>query len=350
MEYEIMVSVIMPAYNRAATIGKAIDSVLNQTYTNWELVVVNDCSKDKTSEIVHQYSQKDSRIRELVNEQNLGVSESRNRGILEAKGKYVAFLDSDDEWFAMHLDECISILEKTSNTFCSALWIEEKYGNEYRIGEEGWYKYIFERAGTELGVDIKEKYWFFDENLFPFILMTDFYCFHINTVVIPKDYILDVGLFDTKMYASEDMDLVYRLLQKYNLITVNNHHFIYHYGQDNLYAYFDRNNTDLDSVISNKAYVIKLYKNLTSKIYMLEKVKEMILHNEAIKDKNTYVSRMNSYIYNRTLSCAYMCKKTQRIKALQLYLKALKYRKFMQEGDSVLKPFSQFRREHLYID
>lgn len=340
----------MPAYNRETTIGKAIDSIRNQTYTKWELIVINDCSNDKTSEMVHQYARNDSRIREIVNEQNLGVSASRNRGILDAKGKYVAFLDSDDEWLPIHLNECISILEKTNNTFCSALWIEEKYGNEYRIGEEGWYKYVFERAETELRIKVKENYWFFDGKLFPFILMTDFYCFHINTVVIKKDYIVDVGLFDTKMYGSEDMDLIYRLLQKYNLITVNNYHFIYHYGQDNLYAYFDRNTANLNEVISNKDYVIKLYKNLTSKIYMLEKVKEMILQNKYIEDKNTYISRMNSYIYNRMLSCAYMCRKTQRVKSLLLYLKALKYSKYMMEGDSVLKPFSQFRREHLYID
>ena len=85
-----LVSIIMPAYNCERFIAKSIDSVLAQTYTNWELLIVDDCSTDSTADIVRSYS--DVRIHYMCNEQHKGAALTRNRALRKAKGRYIAFL------------------------------------------------------------------------------------------------------------------------------------------------------------------------------------------------------------------------------------------------------------------
>lgn len=89
-----LVSIIMPSYNTAKFIGDSIESVLNQTYTNWELIIVDDCSTDDTDKIVNNF--KDSRIKYLKNKKNVGAALTRNKALREAGGTWIAFLDSDD--------------------------------------------------------------------------------------------------------------------------------------------------------------------------------------------------------------------------------------------------------------
>lgn len=93
-----LISIIMAAYNTEKTIEQAINSVLSQTYTNFELLVVNDCSTDRTAELVKSIAAKDSRVRLISNVKNSGVSYTRKHGLEEAKGSWIAILDSDDAW------------------------------------------------------------------------------------------------------------------------------------------------------------------------------------------------------------------------------------------------------------
>ncbi|MGI6635200.1 MAG: glycosyltransferase family 2 protein [Christensenellales bacterium] len=93
-----MVSVIMPCYNAQAFVGEAIASVVGQTWDNWELIVIDDGSQDESVHILQKWADKDSRIVALANEENMGVSKTRNKGINLAKGQWIAFLDSDDVW------------------------------------------------------------------------------------------------------------------------------------------------------------------------------------------------------------------------------------------------------------
>lgn len=104
------VSIIMPSYNTAQYIRESIQSVLNQTYHNWELVIVDDCSTDNSDEVVA--SIKDDRIKYIKNEKNSGAAISRNRALREAKGKWIAFLDSDDLWMPEKLEKQIEFMEK----------------------------------------------------------------------------------------------------------------------------------------------------------------------------------------------------------------------------------------------
>ena len=105
-----LVSIIMPSYNTEQYIAETIQSVINQTYQNWELIIVDDCSTDNTDTVVGKI--KDSRIRYLKNEKNSGAAVSRNKALREANGRWVAFLDSDDLWKPEKLEKQISFMMK----------------------------------------------------------------------------------------------------------------------------------------------------------------------------------------------------------------------------------------------
>ena len=106
-----LVSIIMPSYNTADFIAESINSVLAQTYTNWELIIVDDCSTDNTDEVVKRFLN-DERIKYLKNKQNSGAAISRNRALRLAQGKWIAFLDSDDLWHPCKLELQIKIMKK----------------------------------------------------------------------------------------------------------------------------------------------------------------------------------------------------------------------------------------------
>lgn len=105
----------MPSYNTANYIAESIASVRRQTYTNWELIIVDDCSSDNTDAVVAGFD--DPRIRYLKNEVNSGAAVSRNRALREAKGKWIAFLDSDDLWMPEKLEHQIGFMEKNGYRF-----------------------------------------------------------------------------------------------------------------------------------------------------------------------------------------------------------------------------------------
>ena len=134
---EALVSIVMPAYNCEKYVVEAINSILAQTYRNWELLVLDDGSKDNTLRIIEEFSQKDSRIKALPNGKNMGVSATRNRGIELASGDWIAFLDSDDMWEPFKLEKQFQVVEKKSAEFLFT-------GASY-INEEGEpFKGIFE--------------------------------------------------------------------------------------------------------------------------------------------------------------------------------------------------------------
>ena len=112
-----LVSIITPAYNAAAYIAETIESVFAQTYTNWEMLIVNDCSKDNTAEIVQSYAAKDKRIKLINLEQNSGAAAARNTAIQNAKGMYIAFLDSDDIWKKEKLQKQLNFMQQNGYAF-----------------------------------------------------------------------------------------------------------------------------------------------------------------------------------------------------------------------------------------
>ena len=117
MENQPLVSVIMPSYNAERYIAESIESVLHQTYRNWELIITDDCSSDRTPEIVHSYCQQDQRISFVVAEQHSGIAQTRNQSIARAKGRFIAFLDNDDIWVPEKLDKQVQFMVENNYAF-----------------------------------------------------------------------------------------------------------------------------------------------------------------------------------------------------------------------------------------
>ena len=107
-----MVSVIIPSYNSEKYIGETLESVCAQTYSDFEVLVMNDCSKDRTAEIVDMYARKDPRIQLINLPGNKGVSHARNQGVEKASGEWIAFLDSDDMWTKDKLEKQLKLQER----------------------------------------------------------------------------------------------------------------------------------------------------------------------------------------------------------------------------------------------
>lgn len=127
-----LISIIMPSYNASKYITATIKSVQNQTYDNWELIVVDDCSTDNTVELIRKLG--DTRINVFVNERNEGAAISRNRALREAKGRWIAFLDSDDLWVPEKLEQQLKFMKEKGYAFTYT---------DYRIQMNGkWLPYI----------------------------------------------------------------------------------------------------------------------------------------------------------------------------------------------------------------
>lgn len=128
-----LVSIIMPSFNTGEFISTAIKSVIDQTYVNWELIIVDDCSTDNTDKVVHDFLS-DKRIIYLKNKTNSGAAVSRNRALREARGRWIAFLDSDDIWHPEKLERQLKFMQNNGYSFTFT---------DYRIQLNGeWLPYI----------------------------------------------------------------------------------------------------------------------------------------------------------------------------------------------------------------
>lgn len=127
MKNGILISVVMPNYNGYRFVEQAINSVLNQTYQNFELIVVDDCSNDDSLSLIEHKAQSDNRIRVIALEHNVGVANARNVGIKEAKGEYIALLDNDDLWIEDKLERQLALAQKGADiVYCSYDFIDEQ--------------------------------------------------------------------------------------------------------------------------------------------------------------------------------------------------------------------------------
>lgn len=124
-----LVSIVTPVYSAESFLTETIISVVNQTYKNWEMILVDDCSPDNSADLINRLAEKDSRIKYLKLKENSGAAVARNTGIANAKGRYVAFLDSDDIWFKDKLENQIEVMKNSNIGFT--------YTNYSMISENG---------------------------------------------------------------------------------------------------------------------------------------------------------------------------------------------------------------------
>ena len=124
-----LVSIIIPVYNAEKYLEDTIKTILNQTYNNWELLLINDCSKDNSKSIFEKYAS-DKRITWYDQEKNSGPANARNRGIDFAKGKYICFIDADDAWDCDKLEKQISFMKKND---CAFSYHSYEFANELLV-------------------------------------------------------------------------------------------------------------------------------------------------------------------------------------------------------------------------
>jgi len=189
-----MFSVIIPTYNRASFVTKAVDSVLRQTFKDYEIIVVDDGSTDTTTQALEQYG----RAITIVHQVNNGVSAARNAGIRKATGRWIAFLDSDDEWKENYLARQSEQIRCNPNVIAfitNAINIDNG-GRSHTHFE----KIILKRFGTATFVRVKRP--------FRTIMNSHWY---LQSMVVRCETLLKAGLFDTTLSNSEDRDVIARL-------------------------------------------------------------------------------------------------------------------------------------------
>lgn len=211
------VSVIIPSYNRANYISEAIDSVLNQTYQDFEIIVIDDGSTDNTKEVLSKY---DNKIRYLY-QKNSGASAARNLGINKAIGEYISFLDADDIWLPFKLKSQIDIMAKNQDVALIFTDIES-------FNHCGIVRYSLMRSQFPQETDsFKNKVLKINFNdgtiikgaLYEELIYGNF--IFTPTVLINKNCLQREEYFDENLYISEDYDFWLRITQKYQVLYCN---------------------------------------------------------------------------------------------------------------------------------
>ena len=195
-----MISVVIPLYNKEKSIVSTIESVISQTYKDWELIIVDDGSTDNSLEVVQNFVDElkieDCRLK-ILSKENGGVCSARNRGIEEARGEYVALLDGDDMWDNEYLAEQVKMITDFPN---AAMW-----GINYAELYEG-------KLIRKLETGLPDGYRGYVENYFQMpTRVSDLFC--SSSVVIRKDVFDKVGMFDERLKYSEDIDMWYRIIR-----------------------------------------------------------------------------------------------------------------------------------------
>lgn len=252
------VSVVIPTYNREKVLGRAIHSVLNQTFEDIELIVVDDCSIDGTKELVDGFE--DSRVVYIRHETNQGGAAARNTGISAARGEFIAFQDSDAEWMLDKLETQMKVIftgEAEENVVYTAfLWVKDNKAS-----------YIPEDERAQREGDILRQ-----------LLKRNFV--DTATVVVRKRCFEKVGLFDESLPRYQDWDLFIRLAQHYDFKFVDAPLVISHFMPDSI-------STD------NKAAI-------TARKIIFEKNRSVIMHDRKLLsqflfDTGTLICKYGKY-------------------------------------------------------
>lgn len=192
--HQPLVSVIIPTYNRAVLLPRALESVLEQTFEDFEVLVVDDASTDDTPMVMDAYHT-DARVRYLRQSENRGVSAARNRGLREARGELIAFLDSDDEWMPHKIEQQVARYKELSD---DAGLI---YTGFETVRDNG--------STTTHAPDVSG-------DLFSYLLERNF-IYPTSGMMTRRQVVSEVGYFDEKMPANEDWDYYVRIAREYKI-------------------------------------------------------------------------------------------------------------------------------------
>lgn len=211
-----MISVVIPLYNKEKSIRATIESVLAQTYTDYEVVVVDDGSTDASAEVVQSLMKKSNKIR-LISKPNGGVCSARNRGIIESKSYYIALLDADDLWKPTFLEEQVILIHDFPK---AAMW-----GINFAEMQDGK---IVRRVPT----DLPEGYRGYVDHYFQMPKrVSDLFC--SSSVVIRKNVFDKVGMFDERIKYAEDSDMWFRIIATHKVAFYDRYMVFYQWDAEN---------------------------------------------------------------------------------------------------------------------
>lgn len=270
-----LVSIIMPAYNSERYISSAINSVMAQTYPNWELIIVNDGSVDGTELIMREFSEKDSRIKCFC-QSNAGQGAARNLALNHARGCYIAFLDSDDLWFPNKLNEQLKIINETKVdlVFSSGFVINEQDEQIGHMNDNETNRFL---SGDAAIVELINR------NYVP-----------ILSVLVKKQRLIEVGGFskERSVQNAEDYHLWFKMLAQ---------QMTFYFSNSKLFYYRVHPNQSTKSLYKSRLKEI----NVFNEFYCLTGRYEPLL-TRAVKDKfyKVFMSNLNKKEYEE-IFCSY---------------------------------------------
>ena len=259
-----LVSVIIPTYNRASFLARAIESVLKQTYKNFEIIVVDDGSTDNTKEILEPLKDK---IKYILTE-NKGPAHARNTGMQVANGKYIAFLDSDDAYLPIKLESQVSFLEKDSEigmvfseisaTAFNSFYQEYHLRSYWYYWEQWHYEDIFSHKGEFLIDSLEKPITYYIGNLFHYVLLGPLII--PATILFPKKILEVIGFQNETYHMAEDYDFVTRICKDFKVGFINIPTYVQHYHDGQLITSLNKkkNKTKKDILVAietNKVYL-----------------------------------------------------------------------------------------------
>lgn len=261
-----MISVVIPLYNKQFSIKSTIESVLNQTYRDFEIIVVDDGSTDDSAKVVENIS--DNRIR-LISQSNQGVSAARNCGIKIANNQWIAFLDGDDLWRNNHLEEINKMMHVFPN--------ENVYVTSFEYSD-----------AREMFRHFRKKPIFKIENYFKEALQESLICTDI--VIINKVCFDNIGFFDESINRGEDTDLWVRLARNYDIVKSSTITATYRVEAENRTTL----SKDLESTY---IYIINLdeIEDIDEKKYFKEMIANRLYQYARSKDLNNFKKLKKKY-------------------------------------------------------
>jgi len=308
-----LVSVIIPTYNRKKKLPTAIDSVLNQTYKNWELIVVDDRSTDDTRKLIEKYSQRNKRIKYLLNKRKKGPAGARNHGMKNAKGKYIAFLDSDDEWYPNHIKDSVELMEKAG--------LDMVFGKDNLIDKGvNKKKYITMSLTKKRFYDNLPKKNIFKEGyilegFFNYLIGNS--CLATDSIMVRKEVLERLRGFDEKLRVAEDYDLWLRIAKDFKIGYLDKLKVKYNLSQ----GHYSMDIFDLEKNLQLCNSNIHLYKKLLKE--KLTRKQKAAIRSQISKN---YLGLGYSYYLNNRLK-----------KAKQNYIKSLKNRMNLKAVKGMIK-------------
>jgi glycosyltransferase involved in cell wall biosynthesis len=223
-----LVSVLMTAYNREQYIAEAIESVLASTYTNFELIIVDDCSIDNTVKIAKNFEDKDSRIKVYVNDKNLGDYPNRNKAASYACGKYLKYLDSDDKIYPDGLNYCVQNMEKFINADWAIIFSNEISKENLLNSKEAIESHFFKQPFLKIGP---------------------------GGTIINRNFFYKIGMYPTIYGPANDMYFNLLAASMGNVLLLKDNFLFYriHEGQEinNQYSYLYNNCKYLKDALEN---------------------------------------------------------------------------------------------------